>query len=405
MLPKLTAILSGATGDRRIRSIRVLEFHYVTDLMAPAQHSDSELGEQEHLPNEFFSEDMKALFGLLKGWEERLGGSERVAAERYQLSLFLGRGWGTDVPDLPLTPPPTEDIVRAPWPDVRYIGEEKLPELSLVSWVTLCERHGIHPESLMQIVSRMKYLDRFEGDIFEEGWSLGRTREYRKVLGECLHLLPRSISLFHPDFLPSVLQPRTLYPVLVDPQRDHLCISIRTLSCQLRKLNLSGLRISPAIFAGDGDGSYPDWSSLQEVIIGYPVISSTGQWFANRAPPEVVAYVDPDDDDGYCTYYAMPNPKLLNELYAAAGKAKQHTPSLKSMHLTLDVDIGKHKFIYYFNQERKRNMITLESGIPFEFSEEVAEAWGFSLDAVNSIKEGNMTFYEGGVTVNEVIVA
>jgi hypothetical protein len=178
MLPKLTAILSGATRDRRIRSIRVLEFHYVTDLMAPAQHS--ELGEQEHLPNEFFSEDMKALFGLLKGWEERLGGSERVAAERYQLSLFLGRGWGTDVPDLPLTPPPTEDIVRAPWPDVRYIGEEKLPELSLVSWVTLCERHGIHPESLMQIVSRMKCLDRFEGDIFEEGWSLGRTREYRK---------------------------------------------------------------------------------------------------------------------------------------------------------------------------------------------------------------------------------
>jgi hypothetical protein len=75
------------------------------------------------------------------------------------------------------------------------------------------------------------------------------------------------------------------------------------------------------------------------------------------------------------------------------------------MHLTLDVDIGKHKFIYYFNQERKRNMITLESGIPFEFSEEVAEAWGFSLDAVNSFKEGNMTFYEEGATVNEVIVA
>lgn len=177
MLPELTAILSGSTGDRRIRSIRVLEFHSVTDLIAPAQHSG--LGEQEHA-NKCFSEDMKALFGLLKGWEERLGGSEHVAAERYQLGLFLRRGASRGLPDPPLTPRPTEDIVRAPWPDVRYIGEEKLPELSLVSWVKLCDDHIIHPESLMQIVSRMKCLDSFEGDFFDESWSLDRTREYRK---------------------------------------------------------------------------------------------------------------------------------------------------------------------------------------------------------------------------------
>lgn len=100
----------------------------------------------------------------------------------------------------------------------------------------------------------------------------------------------------------------------------------------------------------------------------------------------------------------MPNPKLLNELYAAAGKAKQHMPSLKSMHLTPDVDIIKHKFIYYFDQERKRNMIALESGMPFGFSEEVAEAWGFSLHAVNSFTQRNTASNEWGVIVNEVIV-
>lgn len=66
--------------------------------------------------------------------------------------------------------------------------------------------------------------------------------------------------------------------VLVDPQRDHLCLGIRALSDQLRKLLLESLRISPAIFAGDGDGSYPGWSSLEEVIINYPVISSTGDF-------------------------------------------------------------------------------------------------------------------------------
>lgn len=74
------------------------------------------------------------------------------------------------------------------------------------------------------------------------------------------------------------------------------------------------------------------------------------------------------------------------------------------MHLTLNVDLGKHEFIYYFDQGRKRNMLALESSMPFGFSEEVAEAWGLSLDAVNSYTWGNITFNEGCVTVNEVIV-
>lgn len=81
--------------------------------------------------------------------------------------------------------------------------------------------------------------------------------------------------------------------------------------------------------------------------------------------------------------YSIPQPKLLNELYAAAGKAKQHMPSLKSMELTLNIDLGEHSFLYYFDGMRKRNMIALESTVAFEFSNEVAEAWEFSLDAVD----------------------
>ncbi|OBT71449.1 hypothetical protein VF21_10596 [Pseudogymnoascus sp. 05NY08] len=436
-LPELIPLLSGATGDRRIRSIRALEFQYLIDWMpalTPTQHS--ELREQERLANESFSGDMRALFGLLKGWEERLGGNERVVADRHQLRLFLIRGWDRGAPHPPhpteeniISPrpadaPPDAPVVHhgrhfsvIPWKDFRlevdrrfprpylqYIGEEKLPELSLVSSVIVCEGHDIHPESLIRILSRMKCLDCFIGYLFDETENLDLTREYRKALAQCLHLLPRSLSVLSPRFLPPFLKPLTSNSVLVDPERDELCLGIRALSCQLRKLDLSGLRISPAIFAGDGDGSYPDWSNLQEVEISYPVISSAGQWFANRTSPEVVAYVDPDDDYGYSTYYSMPDPKLLNELYAAAGKAKQHMPSLKSMHLTLNVDIGKHKFTYYFDQERKRNMIALESSIPFGFSEEVAEAWGFSLDEVNSFKDGNATFNDGSVTVSEVIV-
>lgn len=96
------------------------------------------------------------------------------------------------------------------------------------------------------------------------------------VLAQCLHLLPRSVNVFCPDFQAIDYWRQTLYPVSLDPLRDHLCIGIRALSGQLRKLKLEGLRISPAIFAGDCNGSYPDWSRLENVDIRYPGLSSTG---------------------------------------------------------------------------------------------------------------------------------
>lgn len=93
------------------------------------------------------------------------------------------------------------------------------------------------------------------------------------VLAQSLHLLPQSLKLFNPKICPSDLE-STLYSVLLDPLRDHLCISIRVLSGQLRELDLAELRISSAIFSADGDGSYPDWSSLEKIYICYPTISS-----------------------------------------------------------------------------------------------------------------------------------
>lgn len=165
------------------------------------------------------------LFALLKGWEERVDGGGGVAGDRYQLRLFLGMGYFKSAPDPPPPPPPppTVDIVRpprladappdappgvyrrpllvrplpeprvAPPPqiDVRYIGEEMLPELSIVSSMILYEGHDIHPESLLQIISRMMCLVSFEGNIFEENMSLELIREYRKGMWLWLSLLGR----------------------------------------------------------------------------------------------------------------------------------------------------------------------------------------------------------------------
>lgn len=167
---------------------------------------------------------MRALFGLLKGWEEKLGGSERVAADRHQLRLFLGRGWDRGAPHMsrptweiiipprPADAPPDTPVVdpwkeytlevalHGPRPDLQYIGDEKLPELSLVSSVIVCEDHSIHPKSLMQILSRMKCLDCFDGDVFDETENLDLTREYRK--GLCLSLKGYIYLRFSsPDFL------------------------------------------------------------------------------------------------------------------------------------------------------------------------------------------------------------
>lgn len=225
-LPELTAILSGSTGDRRIRSIRSLEFHYIPIWMpplTPTQHI--ELREQERVASESFSEDIRVLFALLKGWEERVDGDGGVAGDRCQLRLFLGRGRVKSAPNLPPLPPPppTVDIVIPrrpadappdappgvyrrpmlvrPLPEpivappprigVRYISEEMLPELTIVSSMILYNGHDIHPESLLQIISQMKCLVDFEGNIFEENVSLELTREYRKGMWLWLSLLGR----------------------------------------------------------------------------------------------------------------------------------------------------------------------------------------------------------------------
>lgn len=235
-LPELIPLLSGATGDRRIRSIRALEFRYIIDWMHPLTPTQPiELSEQQQqLANETFSGDMRAVFGLLKGWEERLGGSEGVAAGRHQLRLFLGRGVDRRVTDPTLLSPPTEDFIiprgaadappdapvvyhgphavvdsweefglltsGIPRPDLQYIGDDKLPELSLVSSVVVCGGHTIHPKSLMQILSRIKYLDLMDGFIFDETENLDLTREYRK--GLCLPLKGYIYLRFSsPDFL------------------------------------------------------------------------------------------------------------------------------------------------------------------------------------------------------------
>lgn len=188
-LPELQFILSGAKGDRRIRSIRSLRFSIIHSQTTPlTQHIEPE--KQQRLANESFSENMDMLFGLLKGWEERLDRSGSLAGNWYKLILSLN----TDCQQIAVNPPlplqhlprkPVREwagpvVIRVPLVDVQYVGKEMLPDLCLVSSVELQEGHGIHPESVMQILSRMKHLVEFEGSIFSENRNLSLTHEYRE---------------------------------------------------------------------------------------------------------------------------------------------------------------------------------------------------------------------------------
>jgi hypothetical protein len=206
-LPELQCILSGATGDRRIRSIRCLQFSIVRSQKPPlTQHIEPE--KEQRLANESFSENMSILFGLLKGWEERLDGSGSLEGDFYDLHLFLATDCQQSAvnPPLRLQLPSTYEIINEwaepqlqlpriiepvngwtksvtrvpPRIDVQYVGKEKLPDLCLVSSVELCENHGIYPETVMQILSRMKHLVKFKGNIFQEGGNLSLTRGYRE---------------------------------------------------------------------------------------------------------------------------------------------------------------------------------------------------------------------------------
>lgn len=68
------------------------------------------------------------------------------------------------------------------------------------------------------------------------------------------------------------------------------------------------------------------------------------------------------------------------------------------MKLKLSIDRSPHKFSYGFDSERNSITIAIKSRIAFDFSKEVAEAWGFSLDKVNS-------YMSYPINITEVVVA
>ncbi|OBT64547.1 hypothetical protein VE03_05284, partial [Pseudogymnoascus sp. 23342-1-I1] len=430
----LLASPTGTHRIRALRSLEINFLRERPPFLTPAKHDD-EIEDLQRRADEAFSRATRELFKLLRGCGVRLGGGGRrggrhsfrltLGTEYFPNEVFvsvsplpveeivlrspspveeiMSRSPSPIEENVPL-PPPAEEIIpppdapvphqarhsaltpwarhppspspepthRRPRIDVRYIGdEEELPELGLVSEVVVCEGHKIHPSTLLLLLSRLRGVHRFGGTIAEEHWDVRVTREGRKVLAEALIRLPRSITHFTPHFRSAELDPTTTHSLLLDPLRDHLSLSIRFLSRRFRKLHLENFRLSSAIFDGDGGGSYPDWSGLEEVHISYPVISSDGQHFATIPPPDPSTQDDPDDYDpfnhSHRVYYTLPNAPPLNELYAAAGRARQHMPVLKSLKLTLGIDKGTHEFVYGYDYQVKRTGVFLESSVAFEF--------------------------------------
>lgn len=56
------------------------------------------------------------------------------------------------------------------------------------------------------------------------------------------------------------------------------------------------------------------------------------------------------------------------------------------------IQYGNHRLLYYFASAH--HSLVIESTVPFGFSDEVAEAWGFGLDAVHTREQGEETINE-----------
>lgn len=193
-VPELTAIL-GTRATQRISSIQVLSFCALYNHSTHVQ--PSQLGEQRRLRNESFSKSLKILFDLVAGWESSAGDMSRsylrlclstafrqnarvgAAPSQPRIGGLFGRQFVTG--PLPGVANNSQDapVVNLDQTDLRYVGQE-LPDLNIVSSVTLSDGYKIHPESLMRILSRMKCLVKFEGIIFGECRSLDLTYGYRK---------------------------------------------------------------------------------------------------------------------------------------------------------------------------------------------------------------------------------
>lgn len=177
-------------------------------------------------------------------------------------------------------------------------------------------------------------------------------------------------------------------------ENDALSTSLRIFSQQLTSLYLSSLVISSEFFWPlDSDltpGNAPHWPNLTSLRIEYCTVTPYGEWLFERDPDEEI---ESDSDrsrdlsefmmsepqlparEDWATdhFRVIPNARLMNDFYLAAGHAAAKMPRLKEMALVAINPDREHTLA--FTVADTLASLTIRSKPIFELEANVLDVW------------------------------
>ena len=209
-----------------------------------------------------------------------------------------------------------------------------------------------------------------------------------------LYSLPSSVGVFnlkYPYIPPSdeAFLPPSIIPT---DDFDRFSTSLRIFSQQLTSLNIHLIVISSEFFWPlDSDldpQNTPYWPYLTSLFIFYVPVTPYGKWLLERDPAQEVDdtredhdwslhmsedELPPYEDWNEVTFREIPNARLMNDFYLAAGRAAAKMPRLRKM--VLVAEKGSPEFSLEFKAMDSMASLTLFSTPRFEPETAVLDIW------------------------------
>lgn len=328
-----------------------------------------ETADEQAENSQIFTDAIMSLFEMLASWAssaaERRGPQARIclrlrAYSTTDLSSENSKDWL-----LKVNPDSSYRWIKSDLSLSNIIPLE-LPAIPIISDLYFNEsRHqrAISPSTCCEITSRFSNIHSLKW-WFRDGemYTIERRKEMRQRLAAGIASLPpsvRSFTLFHQgdnpfDFIDWI--PTNLCP---DGSRlDPLSLSIAQLLPQLEFLRLDGVIISTeALWPSSQPDKVVNFPRLRALYIDMNVVSPSGEWLLRR------------NDYGFRNVIV---PELVNPYFLAAARAAVHMPRLRRFSVAIKKTA---QMTYLVSDEEQKTTLTFVGVPPFEWSDEVRDAW------------------------------
>ncbi|KAL4965805.1 uncharacterized protein BDV14DRAFT_199579 [Aspergillus stella-maris] len=288
-----------------------------------------------------------------------------------------------------------DDLVRS-FPVIPYITIFKLPDA------------GTRSATFFRLLTRFPNVRDVRGG---EGYDIPSRayvalQEQRQGIVDNLLLLPESVDSFKYEI--DYQREMSYNPThdaanYLDPQGlDEFSIAFRSVSMSLRKLELSHVRVSSALF-WPGPHEKVDteslfWPNLEELLVQFvPPFAADGKWLLDNDLQKWSAtkVEEPDQpwdyEDGY-SYRDILRSTEGNELFASIGLAAQRMPRLRDLGFSLRPEHNEgdatQELTFTRDLVTGNSRLEIKTGIPdYDVGENVTSAWRLNGEKAKKFRE------------------